>query len=378
MRIAVNLLPFRRHLAGAGRYAKNIIANLAEIDVENHYYLFVTREGAPHFQVEKGNFTLVGCPIWPRRAIRILWEQLVLPWQLVYYDITLLFTPSVAIPLWLPCRGVAAIHDVIPFHRTVVKYPKVRSFYIRQATHWAARRSEVVLTGSENSRREIVSFCRVAGEKIVVIPYGVEAKFRRLDSMETIEAFRSKYGLPEKFILFVGALEPGKNLVRLLEAFLRLKRQSTRIQHKLVLAGPQGWGSTQILRSIGDLKLERDVIVTGFVAEEELPLLYNSAGLFVFPSLYEGFGLPPLEAMACGTPVIASNTSSLPEVVGEAGMLVDPYDVEGWALAMKRVLSDENLQAKMISDGIERAKLFSWKRTAQATLAIFQKVGNAQ
>lgn len=378
MRIAVNLLPFRRHLAGAGRYARNIVANLAEIDADNHYYLFVTRESAPHFQVEKDNFTLVSCPIWPKRAIRILWEQLVLPWQLVYYDITLLFTPSVAIPFWLPCRGVVAIHDVIPFHRAAVKYSKVRSFYIRLATYWAARRSEVVLTGSENSRREIVSFCKVVRERIVVIPYGVEAKFRRLDSMEVIEAFRSKYGLPERFILFVGALEPGKNLVGLLEAFLRLKRQSTGIQHKLVLAGPRGWGSTRILKSIDDLELERDVIVTGFVAEEELPLLYNSADLFAFPSLFEGFGLPPLEAMACGTPVIASNTSSLPEVVGEAGVLVDPYDVEGWASAMERVLGDENLQANMIRNGLERAKLFSWKRTAQATLEIFQKVGNAQ
>lgn len=377
MRIAVNLLPFRQQLVGAGRYAKNIVANLAEIDTDDQYYLFVTRESSPHFQVAKRNFTQVVCPFWPKSPVRILWEQFVLPWQLVYYDITLLFTPSVAIPYWLPCRAVTAIHDVIPFHQAVVKYPRVRSFYVRLVTAWSARRSEVVLTGSENSRCEIISFCKVAGEKIVVIPYGVEEKFRRLDSMEAIEAFRSKYGLPERFILFVGALEPGKNLVRLLEAFLRLRCQSTRIQHKLVLAGPWGWGSTGILRSIDDLELERDVIVTGFVAEEELPLLYNSADLFAFPSLYEGFGLPLLEAMACGTPVIASNTSSLPEVVGEAGMLVNPYDVEGWTLAMKRVLSDENLQAKMISTGMDRAKLFSWKRTAQATLAIFEKVGNA-
>ena len=326
MRIAVNLLPFRRHLAGAGRYAKNIVANLAEIDGDNRYYLFVTGEGSPHFQVDKSNYVQVVCPFWPESSIRILWEQIVLPWQLVALDIALLFTPSVAVPYWLPCRAVTTIHDAIPFHRAVVKYPRGRSFYVRLMTSWSAKKSEMVLTGSENSRREIARFCNVTYEKITVIPYGVERKFRPLNLKEPVAAVRSKYRLVGGFILFVGALEPGKNLVRLIEAFHQLRNQNSQLAHKLVLAGPRRWGSAQILKTIGDLGLEGDVLVTGFVPEEYLPSLYNADDLFVFPSVYEGYGLPPLEAMACVTPAVVSILSSLPEVDGLAGVLVDPYD----------------------------------------------------
>lgn len=377
MKIAVNLLPFRQQLAGAGRYARNIVANLAQIDRENHYYLFVTGEGAYHFEVEKDNFTRVICPCWPARLVRILWEQVVFPWQLLVSDATLLFTPSVVVPWWLPCRAVTSIHDSIPFHRAVVKYPRGRSLYVRLATSWSAKRSDVVLTGSENSRHEIARFCDIPEKKILVTPYGVEAKFRPMDSQKRMAAFRSQSSLPEKFMLFVGTLEPGKNLVRLIQAFNHLRHRNSQIKHKLVLAGPEGWGSGQIFSTIRDLGIEEEVLAMGFVPETDLPWLYNAADLLVFPSLYEGFGFPPLEAMACGTPVVTSNSSSLPEVVGEAGLLVDPYDVAGWASAMERTLSDERLRAEMRDRGLARAKLFSWDRTARATLSIFQRMGNA-
>lgn len=376
MRIAINLLPFRQQLAGAGRYAKNIVANLAKIDGQNNYYLFVTEEGAHHFVAEKDNFTRVICRFWPAAPLRILWEQLVFPWQLLASDITLLFTPSVVIPWWSPPRAVTAIHDVIPFHREIAKYARARSLYIRLATSWSARRSNVVLTGSENSRLEIARFCGIPDKRIIVTPYGVEAKFRPINSRQRVTVFRPTYSWPEKFILFVGTLESGKNLVTLIQAFHQIKNRNSQIEHKLVLAGQKGWGSDRIFSTISDLGVETDVLVTGFIPEAQLPLLYNAADLFVFPSFYEGFGLPPLEAMACGTPVIAADCASLPAVVGEAGLLVDPYDMGGWASAIEQTLRDEGLRAGMRDRGLARVKQFSWDRTARATLSVFRKLGN--
>jgi len=370
MRIGVNLLPFREHLAGAGRFAKNVVENLAEIDGRN-FYLFVTAESWEHFRIQRENFSQVLCPFSPKdQLLRVFWEQLILPWQLLYHQIDLLFTPSVVIPLWIPCKTVTMIYDMIPFHRGVTKYPKSRAAYIRWMTRRAAKRSDVVLTVSENSKREIIQFCQVPQEKILVASAGVDEKYRPLDSDELIASCRARYNLPDQFILFVGTLEPGKNIFRLIQAFRRLKSRDC-IPHRLVIVGPYGWEINRLLEAINDPELGGEIQIAGFIPEEDLPLVYNAADLFVFPSLYEGFGLPPLEAMACGTPVIASNVSALSEVVGEAGLLVDPYDVEDLASAMERVLTDQGLRAKMVQKGLERAKLFSWRRTAEVVVEAF-------
>jgi len=374
MRIGVNLLPFRKHLAGAGRYAKKVIESLAEIDRRNLYHLFVTKESQGHFQIQRENFRQVLCPLSPQfRPLRILWEQFILPWQLLYYRIDLLFTPSVAIPFWVPCKTVTTIHDMIPFHQKVGKYPKIRAAYMRWATKRAARRSDLVLTVSEHSRQEIIQFCQVSGGKILVAPNGVDEKYRRVDSKGPIARCRAKYKLPDRFILFVGTLEPGKNIPRLVEAFRRLKSRCC-IPHKLVIVGPRGWGTKPILKTIENSALKDEIWITGFIPELDLPYVYNAADLFVFPSLYEGFGLPPLEAMACGTPVVASNVPALPEIVGEAALLVDPYDIDELASAMERVLRDKQLRERMVGKGMERARGFSWKKTAEIVAEAFRKV----
>ena len=374
MKIGVNLLPFRRRLAGVGRYAKNVIENLAEIDGQNLYYLFVTEESRRHFQIQRENFRQVLCPFAPKfRLLRILWEQLILPWQLLYFRIDLLFTPSVAIPLWVPCKTVTTIHDMIPFHQGIRKYPKVRAAYMRWATRRAAKRSDLVLTVSEHSRQELIQFCQLSGEKILVAPDGVDEKYSRVDSKGPLSRCRTKYKLPDRFILFVGTLEPGKNILKLVEAFRRLKSQCS-IPHKLVIVGPQGWGTKAILKTIENSALKDEIRITGFIPEEDLPFVYNAADLFVFPSLYEGFGLPPLEAMACGTPVVASNVPALPEVVGEAALLVDPYDIDELVSAMERILRDRQLRERLASKGMERARGFSWKKTAEIVLGAFREV----
>jgi glycosyltransferase involved in cell wall biosynthesis len=204
--------------------------------------------------------------------------------------------------------------------------------------------------------------------KVDVVHNGVGSRFRPLPAAQ-VAAFRVEQGLPESFILFLGTLEPRKNVTRLLEAYARLPESKP----PLMLAGGKGWLYEDLLARREALGLTDQVHFVGYVPAEDLPLWYNAAELFAYPSLYEGFGLPPLEAMACGTPVISSASSSLPEVVGSAGLLVDPTDVEALATAMHRVISDKDLQAEMRNAGLEQARLFSWRQTALQTAGSYRR-----
>jgi len=377
MRIGVNLLPFRQQLAGAGRFTKNILENLARLDQRNKYFLFVTEPSKANFQLGVDNFTQINCPFSPTSIIsRILWEQLILPWQLLYYRIDLLFTPSVAIPFWTPGKTVTVIHDMIPFHKSVAKYSRMRSNYIRAATIKAIKKSDILIAVSETTKREMIQLCDAPEDRIFVCLEGADLKYQKITSQSVINEGRLKYKLPDKFILFVGTLEPGKNLPRLFEAFYQLKKEN-RIAQKLVIVGAYGWGRLRHYREVlqAPQALKDEIIFTGYVPDEDLPLIYNAADLFVFPSLYEGFGLPPLEAMACGTPVITSNLSSLPEIVGEAGILINPYNTKDLADAIERVLKDDALKKAMIAKGLAQVKKFSWRRAAEVIYNSFNQVG---
>jgi glycosyltransferase involved in cell wall biosynthesis len=375
MRIGVNLLPFRKQLAGAGRYAKNILENLVQLDRQNKYFLFVTENNKTNFQLRADNFIQITCPL-PSSSIlaRILWEQFILPWQLLYYRIDILFTPSVAIPFWTPGKTVTVIHDMIPFHKSVVKYSKTRSIYIRAATINAIKKSDIIIAVSEHTKREIIEFCASPEGKILVSLEGTDTKYQKISSKSIINEGRIKYKLPDRFILFVGTLEPGKNLQGLIEAFYQLKKEN-RITQKLVIVGAYGWGTQRHLELINEPILKDEIIFTGYVPDEDLPLIYNAADLFVFPSFYEGFGLPPLEAMACGTAVITSKLSSLPEIVGDAGLLINPYNTKELTDAIERVIKDEGLRAEMITKGFEQAKKFSWRRASEIIYNTFNRVG---
>jgi glycosyltransferase involved in cell wall biosynthesis len=204
---------------------------------------------------------------------------------------------------------------------------------------------------------------------------GVDAEFRPLSASD-VEAFRAAKGLPSRYVLFVGTLEPRKNVTRLVEAFAVLKQQG--LPHKLVLAGGKGWMYEPIFAAVENLGLQGDVIFPGFVSRQELPLWYNGAALFAYPSLYEGFGLGPLEAMACGTPVVVSNRASLPEVVGDAGIQVDAEDAAGLAEAMASVLTSPSRAAQMRERGMERAARFTWEQTARDTARTYEIVLSEQ
>ncbi|MEO0093415.1 MAG: glycosyltransferase [candidate division WOR-3 bacterium] len=375
MRIGVNLLPFRQRLAGTGRFTQNILAQLAALDQKNNYFLFLTKQSEHNFTISAPNFLKIICPFSPnRRVIRIFWEQFILPWQLLYYRIDLLFTPSVAIPFLVPTKTVTVIHDMIPFHRSITKYTPLRSFYIQTMTKWAVKRSDTVIAVSENTKREIVRFCSVPQSKIFVALEGVSPQYHKIDSESELKKIRAKYNLPDRFILFVGTQEPGKNLPRLIEAFFVAKKINS-IPHKLVIVGAYGWGKKlgkTLPASIANTFLSNEVFFPGYIQEEDLPLIYNQSELFVFPSLYEGFGLPVLEAMACGVPVICSNLSSLPEIAGDAAILVNPYNTSEIADAIVKVLNDNTLQAEMIRKGFAQVKKFNWQQCANAILNTFK------
>jgi glycosyltransferase involved in cell wall biosynthesis len=225
-----------------------------------------------------------------------------------------------------------------------------------------------VIAVSESTKRDLVERYGLSPDRIDVVYNGVDASFQPVPA-DQVNAFRTREGLPERFILFVGTLEPRKNVVRLIEAYARLPEG----RPALVLVGSKGWLYDDIFARVEALSLKEKVRFAGYVSADALPYWYNAAELLAYPSLYEGFGLPPLEAMACGTPVVTSTASSLPEVVGDAALLVDPTDVEALSVAIEKVLSDEDLRRQMQAAGLAQAQHFSWETAARGTLESYRR-----
>lgn len=304
-------------------------------------------------------------------ARRIMWEQTQL--ASLSGQLDLLHGLAFAAPLAARCPTVVTVHD-LSFLRFPDAFKPFNRTYLAWATRASARRAALVIAVSESTRQDVIALLGVSPEKVVVVYNGVTEAFCPAPA-EQVEAVARELDLPESFILFVGTLEPRKNLVRLLEAYARLRQMQPRGgSPPLVLAGGKGWYYQEIMERVEALGLKDHVIFPGFVPADTLPWLYRAAGLFVYPSLFEGFGLPVLEAMACGTPVITSTASSLPEVAGDAALLVDPEDTEGLADAMKRVLSDPELAAHLRLAGLARAVSFSWERAAAETAGYHRRI----
>jgi glycosyltransferase involved in cell wall biosynthesis len=265
---------------------------------------------------------------------------------------------------------VVTVHDLGYLH-----YPEAHRlldrFYLDLSTRYNARAATHLIADSAATKRDLIERYGIGPSKITVVYPGYDvAIFQPVKDEGIIEAVKARYDIIGDYILFVGTLQPRKNLTRLIEAFSNIRYPISNIQ--LVIAGKKGWLYEQIFRQVKELGLEGEVVFTGYVPAGDLPALLSGARLFVFPSLYEGFGLPVLEAMSCGTPVVCSNASSLPEVAGDAAVLVDPLDVEDLAMAMERVLSDEELRAELIERGFEQARKFSWERCARETLDVLE------
>ncbi len=237
----------------------------------------------------------------------------------------------------------------------------------------AARQVDHIIAVSESTKRDLIRLLGVPEDRVSVIYEAAHPLFSPVTNTDALDRTRARYQLTSPFMLFVGTLEPRKNLPTLLRAFRGL-RDKYKSPASLVIVGNRGWLADEVDRTIAELNLGDAVRFLGGIPNDELVYLYNAATAFVFPSFYEGFGLPPLEAMACGTPVITSNVSSLPEVVGDAAMLINPEDVDALTVAMARVLSDEKIQREMRDKGLKRAQAFSWERAASETLAVYRQV----
>jgi len=354
---------------GPRTYVLGLLDALLQVDSANEYVIFYNDP------VHLGRYPRAKEVVLPGKSpLARLWrEHVLLPLACRKERVDLLHCPKSAIPVFSPCPVVVTLHDLIP-----LKHPETEKFsarlYWRLQIPIAARRATFIITDSEHARREILADFACPPEKVRAIMLGFDP--RMLVQREAVEtdAILSKYGIPAEYLLYVGTIQPRKNLDTLIEAFARLKRGDGS-RHKLVIVGRKGWLYKRLFARIKELGLESEIIFTGFVPDEELPYIYDRATVFVYLSLFEGFGLPPLEAMACGVPVITSNTTSLPEVVGAAGITLTPTDVDGLTAALKRVLADPTLAAGMREAGRSRARLFSWERAARETLAIYTRIG---
>jgi glycosyltransferase involved in cell wall biosynthesis len=247
---------------------------------------------------------------------------------------------------------------------------------VEHANEWvkfAVKQADRIITVSHNTRKDLLTLFDTDEDKIRVIYEGVSSDYHPIRDPDLLERLRRKYALPEKFILFVGTIEPRKNLVRLLEAFNKFKKNKS-AAYRLVIAGGKGWLYDDVFETVEKLELQQDVIFTGYIPESELPLMYNLSDLFIYPSLYEGFGLPLLEAMACGIPVISSRVSSVPEVAGNAALLIDPYDSDELTEAMSCVLEDRQVKERMIENGLMQTKEFTWEKTALETMNVYEEL----
>lgn len=353
-----------RPKSGITRYTQEIAAR-----IEQHLPLTVLHAG--HVKSPSGLVPLRGAARIPGL---LTLGQAEIAWQVRQHQLELVHDPTGLAPLAIAgVPTVSTIHDVISFI-----HPDASTRLNRLITrHWlvnVAPRLDAVITDSRQSRDDIVEYLGVDAERVTVIPLGVNFRFAPVDESES-NLVLERLGISFPYILYVSAVEPRKkrkNLPRLLEAYARLRHWST--EWRLVVAGSVRRDYAPVFETIERLRLADKVHFTGFVDEEDLPSLYSRAALFVMPSLYEGFGFPVLEAMACGTPVVTSNTSSLPEVACCAALLVDPCSVEAIEDAMRRVLSSPALAAKMSADGIQRASQFTWQRTAMETIAVYERI----
>jgi glycosyltransferase involved in cell wall biosynthesis len=303
-----------------------------------------------------------------------VWEYTGLPLSLKRENVEVFWGPCNFIPSIKVCKYIVTIHDLSAYI-VAQSYPWLRRKYYQYLIRNAVKRADLIVAISQTTKNDLMKFFSLPEDKIKVIYNGFNSNFS-VDNIQTnFSVLQEKYRLPKEYIFTLGVLEPKKNVERVIRAYHQLK-QDTGALPALVIGGSKkyGWKNESLFRLVDLLKLNYDTVFTGSIEHDDLPAIYHNAQLFILPSLYEGFGLPVIEAMACGTPVITSNTSSLPEVSGNAAVLVDPYNISEIIGAMKLVLTNEMKRREMIEKGLENVKRFSWQKAAQAIIELFESV----
>lgn len=379
MRIAIDGRTIVSGRTGVGVYAERVVRSLLAIDRTTEYFLFLVE---PVSGLDAPNLRTISIEGYDRMGRNRLWENLLLPRFLATHSIDLFFAPAYALPVFpfvyvkrnrmKRPRFVVTIHDLIGLLHPATF---TRKMYLWQKVFVAnaARRADRIITASEATKVDLIKLHPIDEQRITVIYHSVDEDFAPISDQGRLSATRAKYGLPEKLVLYVGTVEPRKNLVGLAKAFAMLAAEE-RKDFTLIIAGKPGWYVESIRDEIARLQLGEQIRFLGYVDREDLPALYNLSSLFAYPSVYEGFGFPPLEAMSCGIPVLCSNTSSFPEVVGDAAIMVDPHDVRGMSRQLGRLLSDERLRTELGRKGLTRSRQFSPQKTAEATLRVFREV----
>jgi glycosyltransferase involved in cell wall biosynthesis len=372
MLIGIDGIPLSYLKTGVGHYTFEVARCLALDSPQDEFELI-----SPHpFVAQPGDENE---PEWPSNlsAVRVhanllerRWWSIGLPLYIRRHPLALFHGTNFEVPVWKGCPTVMTIHDL-----SVLLYPETHEKrFVRRSRlllPHMSRRATMIVTPSESVRREVCEHLRGAPERVVAVPEAARRLFHPIRLEQTL-ATRERFGVEDEFLLYVGTIEPRKNLLTLVRAFDRLLR-TTRHGPQLVIAGKKGWLTDDLYAYIKNSEAATRILFTGYVTDEELRALYSSCRAFVYPSLYEGFGLPPLEAMACGAPVIASDIASIREAVGKAARLVDPKDVDALARSIVRLLEDDKERQHLSAAGLKRAAKFTWERTARSIREVYEE-----
>jgi glycosyltransferase involved in cell wall biosynthesis len=370
MRIGVMLRHLPTESGGIGRYTRKLLDHLLRIDKENDYFLF--HKDASAVGVYRGlpNVQELSKPA----PSKLLWDQVIVPRLARSLKLDLIFNPKISAPWRTLCNTVIMLHGADWFE-VPQSYSLSNRVYHQFAATLYSQKADAIIACSHDAATRLEQRIPAARGKIVAVHHGVDEEFYPVMDDDTLSTVRHKYSLPDPFLLYVGKIYPMKNVSGVVRAFSHLRDQ---IPHKLVIVGPPGPRAERELAPIRTYGLENDVVLVGRVPDQDLPAIYSLADVFLFPSLYEGFGIPLLEAMACGCPVVTSVAGACPEVVGDAAVLVDPNDVRAIAAAAYDVVTNPTLAQTLRAKGLERAKAFTWEKCARETLGVFERVVDAQ
>ncbi len=369
MRIGIDVSPaIRRYKTGTEWYTYNLIEALKKVDLTNHFFLL--------YSPIPLSAELAQLPArWQNKVLpwpfKYLWTQIRLSLEMLFNQPDVLFVPAHAIPLIHPKKVITTIHD-LGFERFPEAYTRWQRFYYRFAHRFAAEHATKIIVPSEFTKRELINLYNVSSEKIVVVPLGYDSNIFKVYAQEKIQEVLTALKISEPYLLYFGRLTKKKGLIKLIDAFKSVGGENQDL--KLVLLGKPDFGYQEIKQRIAFHKLENKVIELGWVEKDKMPFIVGGARLCLMPSLYEGFGLPVLEAMACGAPIIISANEALVEVGGEAALMVKNDSVEAWIEAIKQVLSSRELREEMISDGFIQSRNFSWEKCAKNTLAVIDEL----
>ena len=373
MLIGIDGIPLKDIKTGVGHYTFELARSLAlasptdQLEIVSPFSFFPGDHSEDPLDGWPPNLRLtqVKVNVWARN-----WWTIGLPRYIKRRSLDLFHGTNFDIPLWKRCPAILTIHDLSDF-----LYPETHEargvWRARRRLPFMARTATQIVTHSESVRREVIEHLQVSREKVIAIPAAARSVFRPLPPDQTIET-RKRLGVEDEFLLFVGTIEPRKNLIVLLNAYRELL-SATELHPQLVIAGKKGWLTDSLFSSLRELGIEERVLFTGYLSDNDLCALYSSCRVFIYPSKYEGFGLPPLEAMACGAPVIASSIPSIREVTGETARLVAPAGSDDLAQAIVTLLRDENERQRLSVAGLKRAQQFSWNHTAQLMLGVYHQ-----